>query len=96
VRKQHPVFGRGSLTLLGGDDVPPSVLAYVRANDDETILVVNNLSAEPQDVALDLGAVGGRTATDLLSRTELEIAASGTLAVSLDRYGYCWLALEAI
>ncbi len=94
VRKQHPAFGRGSLALVGSDSTPPAILAYARTYGDETVLVVNNLSSEPQGVTLDLGAYRGRALTDLFTGSELELSASGTLALSLERYGYRWLGLS--
>ena len=69
VRKQHPAFGLGDFTDLGGSN--PTVLSYVREHVDErrrtdTVLCVNNLSRFPQPVELDLrrfeGVAPGRAA----------------------------------
>ncbi len=52
MRKQHRVFGRGSLEFV---DCPNrKVLAYLRRDERETILVVANLSRNVQPAELDL------------------------------------------
>jgi len=95
LRKQHPVFGHGDLTLLDPENT--AVLAYVRTHADETVLVVNNLAPTAQEVILDLRASAGRnrsagrTLTDLFTGTTLEVPASGTWTLSLERYGFRWL-----
>ncbi len=89
LRKQHPVFGHGDLTLLDPENT--AVLAYVRTHADETVLVVNNLAPTAQEVTLDLRASAGRTLTDLFTGTTLEVPASGIWTLSLERYGFRWL-----
>ena len=55
MRKQHRVFGRGSLEFVGCPN--RKVLAFLRRDDRETILVVANLSSGVQPAALDLQAL---------------------------------------
>ena len=55
MRKQHRVFGRGSLEFVGCPN--RKVLAYLRRDEHETILVVANLSRTVQPAELDLTAV---------------------------------------
>src|SRR5947199_8779568 len=54
LRRQHAVFGRGSLEFVGCAN--RKILAYLRRDDRETILVVANLSRDLQPAALDLAA----------------------------------------
>ncbi|MGC9467208.1 MAG: maltose alpha-D-glucosyltransferase [Anaerolineae bacterium] len=91
VRKQHPVFGSGALTLLSPENL--AVLAYLRTHEDEALLVINNLSSEPQEVTLDLGDYEGRELEDLFTGERLETRASASCSLSLSRYGYRWLKL---
>ncbi|MCU0521848.1 MAG: maltose alpha-D-glucosyltransferase [Anaerolineae bacterium] len=91
VRKQHLAFGRGSLNLLEPEN--PAILAYIRAYDGEVILVINNLSPEPQDVALDLSAYKCIELTDLFTGVNAEAPPSGLWSFSVDRYGYRWMRL---
>ena len=51
-RKEHRLFGRGSIEFLTGDN--PRVLAFVREYEGETVLVVANLSRFVQCARLDL------------------------------------------
>ena len=57
VRKQYPVFGRGSLEFLHPEN--RRVLAYLREHDGVTVLCVANLSRFAQYVELDLSALRG-------------------------------------
>jgi maltose alpha-D-glucosyltransferase/alpha-amylase len=100
VRKAHPAFGRGDLHLLVPDD--PAVLAYLRTWEDETLLVANNLSSEPREAVLTLpvlpvahgpgASLDGREPVDLFTGQALPPIA-GPLRLSLEPYGYRWLAL---
>src|SRR5436190_1602563 len=58
MRKQHRVFGRGSLEFVGCAN--RKVLAYLRRDDRETILVVVNLARSVQPAELDLRAFAGQ------------------------------------
>ncbi len=52
LRKQHAAFGEGDLTWIdGGMD---AILAFYRTTVDERLLVVHNLSPNPQRVSLEL------------------------------------------
>jgi len=92
IRKMHPVFGHGSLRMVAAK--PSAVLAYLRATADETVLVLNNLSSEPQAVTLELPAYAGQVPVDLLSKTEYPVVTCGSYAMTLDGYGYRWLKLS--
>src|SRR5437879_13570278 len=52
LRKQHKVFGRGRTTFLSPDN--RKILAYVRHDETDTILVLANLSNPVPSVGLDL------------------------------------------
>lgn len=91
VRKQHPVFGRGTLTLLHPEN--QAVLAYLRGSDTETILVINNLSSAEQEVTLDLSPYTGSILTDLFTGNCLEIKASAEWTARMEGYAICWLSL---
>jgi maltose alpha-D-glucosyltransferase / alpha-amylase len=91
VRRQHPVFGRGNLTLLHPETL--AVLAYLRNDVTETVLVVNNLSGDPLQVTLDLDAYNGRIVTDLFTGETLEARTTSTWTLSLAGYAYRWLSL---
>ena len=58
VRRSAKVFGNGSIEFL----YPANhrILAYVRRFENETVLVVNNLSSAAQAVELDLRRFQGK------------------------------------
>src|SRR2546430_15869428 len=81
VRKQSPVFGRGTIEFLRPRN--QAVLAYLRAWRDETLLVVANLSARTEPVELDLAAHQGAQPLQMLSRNRLPAAARAPYLLSL-------------
>jgi maltose alpha-D-glucosyltransferase/alpha-amylase len=91
IRKAHPALGRGEIRFL---DLPqPGMLAYLRRYQGETLLSVNNLSAAPHTVSLDLADWAGVRPLDLFGRMELPPIASQPLRLELGRYEYRWLRL---
>ena len=94
VRQGHPAFGRGAIRFL---ELPnPAVLAYLRSHDDETILVINNLSPEPQTVALDLSSWAGARPRDLFGGPALRSVNAAAYPLTLGRYQYRWLRLPSL
>ncbi len=91
IRKQHPVFGRGTLRFL--NPYNSTILAYVRSDGAQTILVFNNLSAESQQVTVDLRAYTGKVPRDLLTDVVWDSIGGTPYTFTLTAYGYCWLAL---
>ncbi|MCT1459467.1 maltose alpha-D-glucosyltransferase [Aestuariimicrobium sp. p3-SID1156] len=92
IRRQHPVFGNGHFTDLGGDN--PAVLAYLRHNQEETILCVANLSPEPQEFEVRIPGWEGAAGTRLLRRVPpVPIGTDGILKSRLGQNGFAWLLL---
>ena len=87
-----PAFGRGELQLLKPAGV--AVLAYLRTYGDEVILVVNNLSPEPQQVEIDLAAFAGARPVDLFTGQAMPLVTEEAYRVALGRYDYRWLRLR--
>jgi maltose alpha-D-glucosyltransferase/alpha-amylase len=92
IRKAHPALGRGKIRFL--DNPQPEVLAYLRSYQGQTLLSVNNLSAVPQTVSLDLADWAGVRPLDLYGGEEMPPIASGALPLELARYEYRWLRLQ--
>ena len=92
VRKAHAALGRGEVRFL--EAANRAVLAYLRSDGEETILVANNLSEEEQVIELDLAELAGKQPRDLLSGEEGPTVPGGTYQVTLPRYGYRWLWLQ--
>jgi maltose alpha-D-glucosyltransferase/alpha-amylase len=88
VRKQHPAFARGSLTVLPSTN--PAILVYLRQYGREMILIINNLSPGIQKFDLPLQ---GWTYADLVGlfqsgpTTQSKISSDG---FTLEPYGFGW------
>jgi len=96
IRRAHPVFGTGE--YLNCPSSNPAVLAFIRRDPSgagETILVLANLAASPQEAVIELAQYPGVSPTVLLGKTADvgEVDSHGQLAVSLPMHGYSWLAL---
>ncbi|WP_166819676.1 maltose alpha-D-glucosyltransferase [Thalassoroseus pseudoceratinae] len=92
LRRDHQVFGRGRLEFLQPDN--SKVLAYIRESEDETILVVANLSRFTQCAELDLSRFRGRTPTELFGKTDFPPIGELPYFLSLGPYGFYWFKLS--
>jgi maltose alpha-D-glucosyltransferase / alpha-amylase len=92
VRKQHPVFGTGSFEPLHAEN--PSVLAYLRQDDDDTVLCVNNLSRFPQPCELMLEHLAGKVPVELTGRVGFPPIGELPYFVTLSPYGHLWFQLQ--
>jgi maltose alpha-D-glucosyltransferase/alpha-amylase len=90
LRKDHPVFGEGSLQLLA----PPNrkILAYLRKNKEERILVLINLSPDPQELNFTDLAISGNQLNDLVTYED-PIEVKGH-PIIIDSYGFHWYKVE--
>ena len=75
----------------------PSVLAFLRRYQDDSVLVIANLAASSQQAALRLpAAVYGTNLTDILDDIPLERAGSELWVIPLDRHTCRWFRLEPL
>jgi maltose alpha-D-glucosyltransferase/alpha-amylase len=92
LRKRHPVLGRGALEFVNGSN--RKVLAFIRRDEHETVLVVVNLSRQAQPAALDLSEARGLVPVEMMGETEFARIGDGTYPLSLGPYGYFLFRLE--
>jgi maltose alpha-D-glucosyltransferase / alpha-amylase len=92
LRKQHRVFGRGSLEFVYPAN--RKVLAYLRRDAHETILVVANLSRSLQPVELDLSAYAGLIPVEMTGVTEFPRITDRPYFLTLNPYGSYWFSLQ--
>lgn len=83
-RKELPVLAKSELTWL--DELPPEALCFWRADSQQRVLVLHNLSDEPFDLYLP----PGYRYTDALSANRQGVEK----CVTLPAYGYRWLLAE--
>jgi len=92
LRKQHRAFGRGSLEILTSDN--PKTLAFLRHGEEETILVVANLSRFLQGMRIDLSSYKGMTLVDLMGRTTLPEIGEAPYFLTLGPYLFHYFLLK--
>jgi maltose alpha-D-glucosyltransferase/alpha-amylase len=93
LRKRSAALGRGTIEFLYPEN--RKVLAYIRAYQEERILVVANLSQFAQYVELDLSAYRGLVPVELFGRTDFPPIGELTYLLTLGPYGYTTLSLES-
>jgi maltose alpha-D-glucosyltransferase/alpha-amylase len=92
LRKRYCAFGRGALEFLHADN--QKVLAFVRRHQDESILVVANLSRFVQYTRLDLRAYKGLLPVELFGSTEFPAIAEVPYFITLGPHSFYWFALQ--
>jgi maltose alpha-D-glucosyltransferase/alpha-amylase len=91
LRKEHPALSEGNIKYCSPKN--QRILAYIRENDVEKILVIINFSEDPQQVSFsDLG-LSNQELTSLL-QSEISISDSDS-TILLDGYGYTWSTVRA-
>jgi maltose alpha-D-glucosyltransferase/alpha-amylase len=93
LRKEHPAFGRGSLTFLHPDN--RRIVAFVREYEGERILVVANMSRFVQYANLDLSAYVGTVPVEMFGRVEFPRVDDRPLFLTLGPHAFIWFTLEA-
>jgi maltose alpha-D-glucosyltransferase/alpha-amylase len=92
MRKRFKAFGRGSIEFLSTEN--SKVLAFIRQYEDETILVLANLSRFAQVVELDLSRFSGYTPEEVFSRNKFPLIKEAPYVFTLSTYDYYWFLLE--
>jgi len=92
LRKRFKAFSRGSMEFLDPDNY--KILAFVRSSEEESLLVVANLSRFVQYVELDLSRYEGRRPVELFGRTEFPFIQKGPYPLSLGPHGFYWFSLK--
>ncbi len=91
VRKASYALSRGEFAWAdtGGNE---SIAAYFRTHEQQRMLVVNNLSAEPQQISFNVDAEGS-SAREIIHGVEYPLE-DGRLALDLEPHEYLWLVLR--
>ena len=94
LRRQHPTLGRGSFEPVATDN--RRVLAYMREDAQEQILVVANMARTAQPVHLDLQRFQGRHPVELVGNTELPPVTTDPYFLTLAPHGFFWFQLSHV
>jgi len=93
LRKRFQAFGRGTLELLYPDN--RKVLAFLRCHQDETILVVANLSRFAQFVHLDLARFQDMVPTELFGLVDFPRITTEPYLLTLGPHAFYWFHLRS-
>ncbi len=83
IRKKRQAFGRGDMEWIETNN--PSLAVYARKHQDETLLIINNLTGNSQTT--ELSPDHRAKYVNLLSDTEFQIESP----LTLEPYAYLWL-----
>ncbi|MBE0479346.1 MAG: maltose alpha-D-glucosyltransferase [Dehalococcoidia bacterium] len=92
LRKRYKAFGRGTLEFLFPEN--RKILAFFRKYENETVLVVANLSRAAQQTHLDLSQFAGRVPVDIFGRARFAQITSERYSLTLGPYAFFWFSLE--
>jgi maltose alpha-D-glucosyltransferase/alpha-amylase len=92
LRKRYQAFGRGTIEFLHPEN--RKVLCFVRKFEEETILVVANLSRFVQAVELDLSDYRGMSPIEMFGRNEFPPIGELPYFVTLGPHSFYWFSLE--
>ena len=92
LRKQHPVFGRGSLKFVKPEN--RAIFAFVRSYEDDRVLCVFNLSRFAQPTELDLRAYAGSVPVEISGCVQFPRIGDWPYQLSLNGYGFLWFRLR--
>ncbi len=91
-RKEHLVFGRGSIEFPAANNA--HVLVFVREHEGESLLVVANLSRFVQCVEVELGRFAGRVPREVFGRARFPVIGDAPYFLSMAPHSFLWLRLE--
>jgi maltose alpha-D-glucosyltransferase/alpha-amylase len=92
MRKNFRAFSRGSVEFLFPDNA--KVLAFLRKDGNETVLVVVNLSRFAQSAELDLSAYAGSVPIEMFSRNRFPTIKKSGYPITLGPHTCYWFALQ--
>jgi maltose alpha-D-glucosyltransferase/alpha-amylase len=92
LRKRYRAFGRGTLQFLHPEN--RKILAFVRRYEDETLLVVANLSRFAQPVQLDLSEFRQMTPVELFGQTQFPPVGDQPYSLTLGPHTVFWFSLQ--
>ncbi len=94
-RKQYKAFGNGDMKFIPSEN--SKILAFTRSYEEETILVVVNLSRYAQPVELDLEIYKGYIPVEIFSKNKFPtIKADAHYFLTLGGHECLWFILEKV
>jgi maltose alpha-D-glucosyltransferase/alpha-amylase len=94
MRKSYKAFGRGDMKFLHVDN--PKILAFTRTYEDETVLVICNLSKYAQPAEIDLRDFNGYVPVEIFSKNSFPLIKNEPYFFTLSAHSFQWFALEKV
>ena len=92
MRKNHRAFSRGNICFLHVDNA--KILAFTRTYEDETLLIISNLSRFSQSAEVDLSEYPEAVPVELFSKNRFPRVDERPYHFTLAPYAYQWFLLE--
>ena len=93
MRKRFKAFSRGDMKFIQVEN--PKVLAFTRTYEDETILVITNLSKFSQPAEIDLDAYKGYVPVEVFSKNKFPSIKEATpYFFTLGPHAFSWFVLQ--
>ena len=93
VRSQHKVFGRGGLEILQPSN--PAIFGFIRRDEEDIVMCVNNLSSHAQAAELDLSPFEGLYPVELLGGERFPRIGSLPYLLTFGAHAFYWFELVA-
>lgn len=93
LRQMYPAFSRGTLEFLTPDN--RKVLAFVRRHEDQTVLVVANLSRFVQFAELDLREFDGAQPIELFGQNRFPKIGTLPYLLTIGPHSFYWFVLQS-
>jgi maltose alpha-D-glucosyltransferase / alpha-amylase len=94
LRKRYRALGAGKCEFLHPENY--KILTYLLRFEDETILVVANLSRFVQPVELDLSEFAGQVPVEMFGRMNFPHISTKPYFLTLSPHGFFWFLIEAL
>src|SRR4030095_10340462 len=92
-RKKYKAFGRGDMKFINVDN--SKILAFTRTYEDETLLIVVNLSKFSQPAEIDLSEYNGAIPVEIFSKNNFPAIKPGVpYFLTLGPHSFQWFKLE--
>ncbi len=93
IRKKYKAFGRGDMKFLNVDN--PKVLAFTRSYEDETLLIIVNLSKFSQPAEVDMAEYSGFIPVEIFSKNNFPpVRENAPYFFTLGAHSFQWFILE--
>jgi maltose alpha-D-glucosyltransferase/alpha-amylase len=93
MRKKYKAFSRGDMKFIPVDN--PKILAFTRTYDDESLLIVVNLSKYSQPAEIDIKEFNGFIPTETFSKNSFPVIKdNGPYFFTMSPYAYHWFVLR--